>query len=33
MILDEPTAALGIVQYRQILKLIERLRDRGLGGS
>ncbi len=31
VILDEPTAALGIVQTDQILKLIERLRDRGLG--
>ena len=31
MLLDEPTAALGIVQTAQILKLIERLRDRGLG--
>ena len=29
--LDEPTAALGIVQTAQILKLIQRLRDRGLG--
>ena len=31
VLLDEPTAALGIVQTEQILKLIERLRDRGLG--
>ncbi|MDX6581936.1 MAG: D-xylose transport system ATP-binding protein [Solirubrobacterales bacterium] len=31
VLLDEPTAALGIVQTAQILKLIERLRDRGLG--
>ena len=31
VLLDEPTAALGIVQTREILKLIERLRDRGLG--
>ena len=31
MLLDEPTAALGIVQTAQILELIERLRDRGLG--
>jgi D-xylose transport system ATP-binding protein len=30
-LLDEPTAALGIVQTRQILDLIKRLRDRGLG--
>jgi D-xylose transport system ATP-binding protein len=31
VMLDEPTAALGIVQTAQILKLIERLRERGLG--
>ncbi len=31
VLLDEPTAALGIVQTGQILKLIERLRERGLG--
>ncbi|MGH2952774.1 MAG: ATP-binding cassette domain-containing protein [Solirubrobacterales bacterium] len=31
MLLDEPTAALGIVQTRQIVELIDRLRDRGLG--
>jgi len=31
VLLDEPTAALGIVQTQQILKLIERLRERGLG--
>ncbi|MGB6426084.1 MAG: ATP-binding cassette domain-containing protein [Solirubrobacterales bacterium] len=31
VMLDEPTAALGIVQTAQILKLIKRLRDRGLG--
>ena len=31
VILDEPTAALGIVQTAHILKLVERLRDRGLG--
>ena len=31
VMLDEPTAALGIVQTAQILKLIERLRDRNLG--
>jgi D-xylose transport system ATP-binding protein len=30
-LLDEPTAALGVVQTRQILDLIKRLRDRGLG--
>jgi D-xylose transport system ATP-binding protein len=31
VLLDEPTAALGVVQTEQILKLIQRLRDRGLG--
>jgi D-xylose transport system ATP-binding protein len=31
VILDEPTAALGIVQTAEILKLVKRLRDRGLG--
>jgi D-xylose transport system ATP-binding protein len=31
VLLDEPTAALGIVQTRQILDLIKRLRDGGLG--
>src|SRR5215203_5390628 len=31
VMLDEPTAALGIVQTEQILKLIERLRERNLG--
>jgi D-xylose transport system ATP-binding protein len=31
VMLDEPTAALGIVQTAQILKLIERLRERQLG--
>jgi D-xylose transport system ATP-binding protein len=31
VMLDEPTAALGIVQTAQILKLIHRLRERGLG--
>jgi D-xylose transport system ATP-binding protein len=31
VLLDEPTAALGIVQTRQILDLIARLRERGLG--
>jgi D-xylose transport system ATP-binding protein len=29
--LDEPTAALGVAQTRQVLDLITRLRDRGLG--
>jgi D-xylose transport system ATP-binding protein len=31
VLLDEPTAALGIVQTRQIIDLITRLRERGLG--
>ena len=31
VILDEPTAALGVVQTNQILDLIKRLRERGLG--
>jgi D-xylose transport system ATP-binding protein len=31
VLLDEPTAALGVVQTAHILELIERLRDRGLG--
>ena len=31
VLLDEPTAALGVVQTRQILALIKRLRERGLG--
>jgi D-xylose transport system ATP-binding protein len=30
VLLDEPTAALGIVQTEQILRLVERMRDRGL---
>jgi ABC-type sugar transport system ATPase subunit len=30
VMLDEPTAALGVVQTRQVLDLIKRLRDRGL---
>jgi len=30
VILDEPTAALGVVQTRMVLDLIRRLRDRGL---
>ena len=30
VIMDEPTAALGVVQTRQVLDLITRLRDRGL---
>jgi D-xylose transport system ATP-binding protein len=29
--LDEPTAALGVAQTRQVLDLIRRLRDEGLG--
>ena len=31
VLLDEPTAALGVPQTRQVLDLIMRLRDRGLG--
>jgi D-xylose transport system ATP-binding protein len=31
VMLDEPTAALGVAQTRQVLDLIVRLRDRGLG--
>jgi D-xylose transport system ATP-binding protein len=31
VLLDEPTAALGVVQTRHILELIGRLRERGLG--
>jgi D-xylose transport system ATP-binding protein len=31
VLLDEPTAALGVVQTRQILELIGRLREQGLG--
>lgn len=31
VILDEPTAALGVAQTAEVLNLIERLRDRGLG--
>jgi ABC-type sugar transport system ATPase subunit len=31
VIMDEPTAALGVVQTRQVLDLLKRLRDRGLG--
>jgi D-xylose transport system ATP-binding protein len=31
VLLDEPTAALGIVQTRQVLDLIRRLRQQGLG--
>jgi len=31
VMLDEPTAALGVAQTAQVLDLIERLRDRGLG--
>src|SRR6266566_6696336 len=30
VLLDEPTAALGVVQTRQVLHLIRRLRDQGL---
>jgi D-xylose transport system ATP-binding protein len=31
VILDEPTAALGVAQTRQVLDLIRRLKERGLG--
>ena len=31
VLLDEPTAALGVVQTRQVLNLIKRLREQGLG--
>jgi D-xylose transport system ATP-binding protein len=31
VMLDEPTAALGVAQTRQVLDLVKRLRDRGLG--
>jgi D-xylose transport system ATP-binding protein len=31
VILDEPTAALGVAQTAEVLNLIERVRDRGLG--
>ncbi len=31
VILDEPTAALGVSQTAEVLNLIERLRERGLG--
>ena len=31
LLLDEPTAALGVVQTKQVLELIARLKDRGLG--
>ena len=31
VVLDEPTAALGYIQTRMVLRLIKRLRDRGLG--
>lgn len=31
VILDEPTAALGVVQTRQVLDLVRRLADKGLG--
>jgi D-xylose transport system ATP-binding protein len=31
VLLDEPTAALGVAQRRQVLALIERLRDQGRG--
>ena len=31
VLLDEPTAALGVAQTAQVLNLIKRLRERGLG--
>ncbi len=31
VILDEPTAALGVAQTAEVLSLVERLRDRGFG--
>jgi D-xylose transport system ATP-binding protein len=31
VLLDEPTAALGVAQTKQVLELIHRLRERGLG--
>ena len=31
VILDEPTAALGVAQTKQVLDLVKRLRERGLG--
>jgi D-xylose transport system ATP-binding protein len=31
VILDEPTAALGVAQTRQVLDLVKRLREQGLG--
>jgi D-xylose transport system ATP-binding protein len=31
IILDEPTAALGVAQTAEVLDMIERLRERGLG--
>jgi len=31
VILDEPTAALGVVQTQQVLELVHRLREQGLG--
>jgi D-xylose transport system ATP-binding protein len=31
VILDEPTAALGVAQTAQVLSLVGRLRERGLG--
>jgi D-xylose transport system ATP-binding protein len=31
VVLDEPTAALGVAQTRQVLDLIKRLKEQGLG--
>src|SRR2546423_2062732 len=33
VILDEPTAALGVAQTRQVLDLVKRLREQGLAGG
>jgi simple sugar transport system ATP-binding protein len=31
MIMDEPTAALGVAEQRKVLRLVRTLRDRGVG--
>jgi D-xylose transport system ATP-binding protein len=31
VLLDEPTAALGVAQQREVLDLVRRLKDQGLG--
>ena len=33
VLLDEPTAALGVAQTRQVLNLIRRLREQGISGG